>query len=395
MLSVIARRISRHFRGILFLLAIGLIAGLMWYTQSLVAQLRKEARDILEFYASFYQRAATEADDEELNFIFEQIIQRTNFPIVVTDNRGEPSAWKGIDVDPNDRSPEALARVRAIVKQMAKEIEPIPLRYENYVIGKLYYGDSKLITQLVWLPYIEIGLVALFLLVAFLGYSSIKRSEQQLIWVGLSRETAHQLGTPISSLLGWLELLRSARSLEEVRRIADDMAQDLNRLQKVAARFSQIGSREDLKEHDLRQVLADVVAYFRRRIPQMGKRVEIREDYGEAPKAPVNRELFEWVVENLIKNALEALDKEEGVITIRLRAASARGRLVEIDVVDNGRGLDARERRRIFRPGYSTKKRGWGLGLSLAKRIVEEYHRGRLFVAESRPGKGTTMRIVL
>jgi signal transduction histidine kinase len=388
-------RISRHLREILFLLAVALIFGLLWYTQNLVRQLRLEARSILEFYASFYQRAATEADDEELNFIFEQIIQRTNFPIVVTDNRGEPSAWKGIDVDPNDRSPEALAKVKRIVRQMAKEMEPIPLRYEDYVIGRLYYGDSRLITELVRLPYIEIGLVGLFLFVAFVGYSSLKRSEQQLIWVGLSRETAHQLGTPISSLLGWIELLRTAESSEKVGEIVAEMAHDLSRLEKVAARFSQIGSRADLKEQDVQAVLHDVAEYFRRRIPHMGKQITIEEDYHPVPKVAINRELFEWVIENLVKNGLEALDKDPGKIILRLRPAETRGRTVQIDVIDNGRGMDAKERRRVFQPGYSTKRRGWGLGLSLSKRIVEEYHHGQLFVRQSQPGVGTTMRILL
>ncbi|MDZ7372993.1 MAG: HAMP domain-containing histidine kinase [candidate division KSB1 bacterium] len=395
MTHLLTKGISRHLREVLFLLAIALILGLLWYTQSLVRQLRREARDILEFYASFYQRAATDASDEELNFIFEQIIQRTNFPIVVTDNRGEPSAWKGIDVDPNDRSPQAISRVRQIVRHMAKEIDPIPLRYEDYVIGHLYYGDSKLITQLVRLPYIEIGLVSLFLFVAFLGYSSIKRSEQQLIWVGLSRETAHQLGTPISSLLGWLELLRTADGIDRVQEIAQEMAQDLARLGKVASRFSQIGSRADLKEQEVEPILRDVATYFRRRIPQMGKTVVIREEYHPVPKVPLNRELFEWVIENLVKNGLEALEKDPGIITLRLCPAETKGWTLQIDVTDNGRGMDARERKRIFQPGYSTKRRGWGLGLSLAKRIVEEYHHGRLFVRWSQPGEGTTMRVLL
>jgi|YelNatPaOPRAMG01_1025707.scaffolds.fasta_scaffold00009_50 signal transduction histidine kinase len=395
MYQMALNRISRHLREILFLLAVALIFGLLWYTQNLVRQLRLEARSILEFYASFYQRAATEADDEELNFIFEQIIQRTNFPIVVTDNRGEPSAWKGIDVDPNDRSPEALAKVKRIVRQMAKEMEPIPLRYEDYVIGRLYYGDSRLITELVRLPYIEIGLVGLFLFVAFVGYSSLKRSEQQLIWVGLSRETAHQLGTPISSLLGWIELLRTAESSEKVGEIVAEMAHDLSRLEKVAARFSQIGSRADLKEQDVQAVLHDVAEYFRRRIPHMGKQITIEEDYHPVPKVAINRELFEWVIENLVKNGLEALDKDPGKIILRLRPAETRGRTVQIDVIDNGRGMDAKERRRVFQPGYSTKRRGWGLGLSLSKRIVEEYHHGQLFVRQSQPGVGTTMRILL
>jgi len=232
-------------------------------------------------------------------------------------------------------------------------------------------------------------------LIGFLGFSSIKKAEQQLIWVGLSRETAHQLGTPISSLMGWVELLQSSESLEKVRSISAEMAQDVQRLEKVAARFSQIGARPDLKEQDVPAILRDVARYYRRRLPQMGKTVVIEEEYEQVPRVPVNRELFEWVVENLVKNALEAIDKEDGRIVLRVTAVHERRFTVAVDVIDNGRGMDARERRKIFRPGFTTKKRGWGLGLSLAKRIVEEYHGGRLFVKESRPGEGTTMRILL
>lgn len=388
-------RLSGRFKGLLFILALVIIIVLLVYTQHIVNQLREDAREILLFYAQLIARAASEESEMDLNFVFDQIIQRTNFPIVQTGPDGTPTAWKGIDIDPNDRSPETIERVRKIVDAMAREIEPIPVMFRNEPISYLYYGDSKLIKQLQLLPYIEIGVVTLFILVGFLGFRSIQRSEQQFIWVGMAKETAHQLGTPISSLLGWLELIRSKQSTEDLQRILDEMTRDVERLNKITQRFSQIGSQAELKPTDVRAVLSEVVRYFQRRLPQTGKQVRIVEEYQPVPEVPLNKELFEWVVENLIKNSLDAIDTKEGQIRIQVGNLVNRHHRVYIDVSDTGRGIDAGHRRNIFKPGFSTKKRGWGLGLSLARRIIHEYHGGKLLLKETRPGGGTTMRIVL
>ncbi len=388
-------QLSGRFKGFLFIVAILIISLLLFYTQRIVTQLRQDSREILLFYAQLIARAASEESDMDLNFVFDQIIQRTNFPIVQTSADGTPTAWKGIDIDPNDRSPENIERVRKIVQVMAKEAEPIPVLFQGKPISYLYYGDSKLIKQLRMLPYVEIGVVTLFILVGFLGFRSIQRSEQQYIWVGMAKETAHQLGTPISSLLGWMELLRSRGLPEESQQVLEEMARDIERLNKVTQRFSQIGSRADLQPTDVRQVLSEVVRYFQRRLPHTGRQVRIVEEYQEVPEVRLNRELFEWVIENLIKNSLDAIDAREGQIRIQVGLLANRRHRVFIDVTDTGRGIDTGHRRNIFKPGFSTKKRGWGLGLSLARRIIEEYHGGKLLLKESKPGKGTTMRILL
>jgi signal transduction histidine kinase len=239
----------------------------------------------------------------------------------------------------------------------------------------------------------------MFILIGFWGFNSIRRNEQRLIWVGMAKETAHQLGTPISSLLGWIELLR-ARAEDnngDVGTLAE-MQRDVERLGKVASRFSQIGSQADLKEQELAPILEEVIKYFRRRLPQMGKEVNleiINAHPDEIRPIALNRDLFEWVLENLIKNSLDAIEKPKGEIILELKPATSSRHRVMLDIRDNGRGVEPAIRKDIFRPGFSTKKRGWGLGLSLAKRIVEDYHHGRLFLKETRVGDGSTMRIIL
>ncbi|MFQ6112742.1 MAG: ATP-binding protein [bacterium] len=388
-------RLRGRFKGLLFISAILIIILLLIYTQQIVGALRRESREILLFYTQLYASAASEETNANLNFIFEQIIQRTNFPIIQSDSQGNPTAWKGIGLDPDDRSPETIDKVRNMIKVMKREADPIPLKYQDYLLGYLYYGDSKLIKQLQMLPYIEIAVVGMFIFVGFLGFRSIQRSEQQFIWVGMSKETAHQIGTPLSSLMGWLEILKAKLRDKGAKNTLLEMEKDVDRLNKITSRFSQIGSKADLKEANVPELISEVVEYFRQRLPQWGKEVNIVENYQSVPRVPLNKELFEWVIENLVKNSLDALEKDKGQIEISLGELKNSKHKIYIDISDNGRGIEASKKGVIFKPGYSTKKRGWGLGLSLAKRIVEEYHGGKLLVKETRAGQGTTMRIII
>ncbi len=394
-------RYAGRLKVFLFITAVALILGLLWYSHQVVNGLRAEARNIVLFYAQFYARAANDANDSALNFIFEEIIKRTEFPIILTSPEGEPTGWKGIHVPPDSaNSPAARAEVREIMAGMRRETDPIPIVYHDQATGKndtlalLIYGDSRRIKQLQLLPYIEIGVVGLFILIGFAGFNSIRRGEQQFIWVGMAKETAHQLGTPISSLLGWIELLHSQAGANGAHATISEMQRDVERLSKVASRFSQIGSRADLKEQDVAALAEEVAKYYRIRLPQMRREVTITVHRGNVPPVPLNHDLFEWVLENLVRNALDAIESSKGEIRIDIQPAEKSGRVI-IEVQDNGRGIDPANRKNIFRPGFSTKKRGWGLGLSLAKRIVEEYHHGKLILKESRVGEGTTMRIVL
>jgi two-component sensor histidine kinase len=404
-MPILHYRVTGRFKGFLFATAILIILALLWYSQKIVNGLRNEARQILLFYTKLYARAASEASDADLSFIFEQIIQGTDFPIILCTEDFEPTTWKGIDIPPDSaNSPAARARVQKLLESMREEIEPIPLTYtdpqtgQSRVLNYLIYGDSKLIKQLQLLPYAEIIVAGMFILVGFWGFNSIRRNEQRLIWVGMAKETAHQLGTPISSLLGWIELLRSKTSSSNGDGSLNEMQRDVERLGKVASRFSQIGSQADLKEQDLVPILDDVIKYFRRRLPQMGKEVSlelINANPDEIRPVAVNRDLFEWVLENLLKNSLDAIEKPKGEIILELNPASDNRHRITLDIRDNGRGVEPAIRKNIFKPGFSTKKRGWGLGLSLAKRIVEDYHHGKLFLRETRVGEGATMRIVL
>jgi signal transduction histidine kinase len=377
----------------------------LWHTQKIVNGLRNEARQILLFYTKLYARAASESSDSDLSFIFEHIIQGTDFPIILCDENFEPTTWKGIDIPPDSAvSAAARAQVKKIMESMREEIDPIPLNYvdpqtgQTRVLNYLIYGDSKLIKQLQLLPYAEIAVAGMFILIGFWGFNSIRRNEQRLIWVGMAKETAHQLGTPISSLLGWIELLRTKTSPNNGDGTLTEMQRDVERLSKVASRFSQIGSQADLKEQDIVLILEDIVKYFRRRLPQMGKEVHleiINTSPNEIRPVAINRDHFEWVLENLIKNSLDAIEKPKGQIILELRPANDNRHRITLDICDNGRGLEPAIRKNIFKPGFSTKKRGWGLGLSLAKRIVEDYHHGKLFLKETRVGEGATMRIML
>ncbi len=387
---------SGTLRSLFVLVIIVSIAAVNFYVQGLVRDLRKQSRDIAEFYALTYQRLAVAADQPEvLDWLFVNIISRATFPLILTDRDGNPSSWQGLAIPDTARSPEAIRQVRKVLEKMRQENEPIPITYQEYLLSYLYFGDSMLITRLQYLPWVTISGLGLLVLVAFLSFRSIKSSEQRFIWVGMAKETAHQLGTPISSMMGWLELLKSS-NLEGPNReqTLTDMEADIKRLEKIAARFSHIGSETQLDPQEVQPILHDVCAYLRKRLPKTGNPIELIENYGEVKPVPLNRELFEWAVENLVKNAIDAVKGKKGRIEITTTPLSGKKR-VAIDISDNGAGITAKRCNDVFKAGYSTKKRGWGLGLNFAKRIIEEYHHGRLFIKETHIGKGTTMRIII
>ncbi|MBN2105410.1 HAMP domain-containing histidine kinase [bacterium] len=391
--------LMRHFggfKGLFFLYA--MIFGLSlhyFYIQKIIHQLREESRAQLQLYAKILSRVveAENSENMNLNFIFEEIIRQINFPMINTDRDDYPVSWKGIGIDSEDRSEKTLEKVERLVARMDKEIDRVEIKYQDQILGYLYYGDSLLIQQLKWLPTVEIVVIGLFLLMGFLGYANTKKSEQRHIWVGMAKETAHQLGTPISSLMGWIEVMQSAKTVHK-KEILKEMQHDVQRLRQVSNRFSQIGSKPHLQSVALKDVIHDAADYIRRRAPQLGKPVTIHETVQDDIKVLLNRDIFQWALENIMKNALDAMDKEEGIIDMQLGACQ-NGCTAYIEIRDNGRGILEKNVKRIFKPGYSTKKRGWGLGLSLAKRIVEDYHKGNLFVKESRFGEGTIMRIEL
>ena len=334
--------------------------------------------------------------DDQISFAHEVTLKHyIDVPAVMTDSLNNPVYWSNIAVP--DSLPVSAAdsmRVRRRVGEMAEAYAPIPIEIV-YPQGALkqfvYYDESDLIQELRIYPYLQLLFVGLFVLVGYLGFSYVRRSEQSSLWVGMAREAAHQLGTPISSLMGWLELLRQPDMDSDSHETAlDEVEKDIDRLSRVANRFNDIGSLPKLEAMPLAPFIAKTADYMRRRFPERGVTLDV--DVPDGLRAPLNAQLFEWVIENLLKNALDAIEKSEGKIRISARGENGR---IFIDVSDNGKGIDRRHWKNVFRPGYSTKKRGWGLGLSLAKRIVEDYHGGSLTLAQSKPGQGATFRIDL
>ena len=387
---------SGNIKAALLVAAFVIIIPILLYTHNLVDRLQKKEREVAALYAKSVEYLANSPySGGEYNFIFDELIRAIDFPIIESDaNDVEIKASRNIEIDTTLPKSERDAYVRSLIADMDKLNRPIIVSYQDTVIlSRVHYGESLLITRLRWLPYIEIVIGALFIFVGYIGFSYIKRSEQSNIWVGMARETAHQLGTPLSSMMGWVEIMKLRPEVDaKVTETIAEMENDLLRLNKIADRFSKIGSRPDLREEELSEVVKGVIVYFQKRIPQMGKRVDIIVEPAEPVRAKINRELFEWVLENLVKNGLDAMEDGKGKISFRISRLNG---APVIDVTDTGKGIDAAYRKDIFRPGFSTKKRGWGLGLSLSKRIVETYHKGRLSVKESKLGVGTTFRIKL
>ncbi len=377
----------------LFILAVLIVFGFVMYTQFIVERLREDSRHIVKIYTQMIARIGMEDENTEYSFVFDEIIRRIDFPIINTDPYGEPSSWRNIPDIPSDSNrPHHIEQIRAILAGMDADNEPIPILYENTVLGYIHYDtDTRIIKEIEWLPFIQIGIVGAFILIGYIGFSTIKRSEQRMIWIGMAKETAHQMATPLSSLMGWVELLRQeSEGRDRSLGILNESADDLKRLDRIVTRFSQIGSTTDLKKQDIVPMIAETVEYYRKRVPQSGFTIRFEEQYPEKAQAEVNALLFVWVAENVIKNAIDSIENREGLIRVILQKNNG---WILLDIEDNGRGIELKNRDNIFRPGYSTKKRGWGLGLSLARRIMEDYHRGKVFVKESKTGEGTTMRI--
>lgn len=391
---------SVNIKIILLLIALVIAAGTLYYTQSLVSKLQEKERQIVELYAKGIEYIANTTNPEaDITFLFDNIIKPIDFPLIITVGEEDynfvsKSDVRNVKYDTTLTDEELKEYFVNLIKEMDAVHQPIVVAYEDTIIlQKIHYGDSELITQLKYYPYLQITIAALFIIIGYIGFSHIKKSEQSNIWVGMAKETAHQFGTPISSLMGWLEMLKlNYKDPDKVLDIGEEINNDVEKLNRITYRFSKIGSTPELKPHKVFEEAKKVIDYFNRRLPQTGKIVELNVTGDQDAEVSLNPELFEWVLENLIKNALDAIENKNGKIDI---SVSCTNKNVEIEVTDNGKGIDLKRRKDIFRPGYSTKRRGWGLGLSLSKRIVEGYHGGKIFVKNSVPGEGTTFKIIL
>jgi signal transduction histidine kinase len=401
------REFPLYIKFILLFVASVIAAGTLLYTNKVVKQLQEREKRIATLYAKGLEYIArSEEPEKDYTFIFENIIQEIDFPLILTDAKDnfdpdDLTQIRNIEIDTNLNREQKIKFISDLLRKMDEAHPPILVTYaDTVVLSKIHYGDSKLVEELRYYPYVQLSIAAAFILLAYIGFSYVKKNENSKIWVGLSKETAHQLGTPLSSLMGWIELLKiNVNDPDKVSDLISEVENDLDRLKKVADRFSKIGSSPEMKQEDLIKIIERVIAYFERRIPQSGKSIElsieIKDNIENSKKhflAKVNSELFEWVLENLTKNSIDAIEDKSGKIIYQL---SEDKKHIYLDVIDTGKGIDLKFRKEIFRPGFSTKKRGWGLGLSLAKRIIEEYHKGEIFVKSSSPDKGSVMRIVL
>jgi signal transduction histidine kinase len=330
-----------------------------------------------------YSELKSAIDDLVQSFISETVINSASLPVIIT-NAAQDTVIAAGNIEQLGLGP---GYDQAELIRVMKESNGIEVELYKGTRNFIFYQNSYIVSLLKYFPFIFLALIAGFLLVAYLLFSTARRSEQNQVWVGMSKETAHQLGTPLTSLLGWLELLK-AKGVEG--EAIEEIGKDIHRLQVVTERFSKIGSTPELKPENLHDVLSAIIDYMRKRTTS--KIVyEFDYDLPEKITVPMNRPLFEWVLENLFRNAIDAISGN-GIITIEV---SQHGRYYAIDVTDTGKGVPRNQFKTIFRPGFTTKKRGWGLGLSLTRRIVNEYHSGKIFVKWSEPGKGTTIRILL
>jgi len=343
------------------------------------------------------------ANADDFLFLLDRIIPTIPFPVIFTDAEGNPNRpfsqfTLNIDVD-TSLAPERVKieekKLVQLLKTMSETYEPIAIKdADGMILGKIYYTNSALIRQMQLLPYIEIIIVSAFIFIGYIAFSFVRRTEESNVWVGMAKEAAHQLGTPLSSLLGWLEILRMNNDdPNAVQETAKEMEHDLHRLNTIANRFSKIGSEPAKKRENISDIVEKVCSYLEKRVPHLGRKVSIVRNLEDDIYVNANGELIEWVIENVVKNGVESIDSTSGVITVNL-TKSPKGKVI-IQLKDNGKGMSGPVRRRIFEPGFTTKKRGWGLGLSLSKRIIEKYHDGRIYVKDSVSGKGTTFIIEL
>jgi signal transduction histidine kinase len=368
----------------LFIIAVCIGLFSLWYTQKLVQKLAyEEEKKVLLWANATKQLVQAEGD---FTFLLDIIKDNETIPVILVDDRGQIIAHRNLDSAKAD-NPEYLKQQLAL---MVEQHEPIPILYDeaNNRNNFLYYKNSLILTQLKEYPYYQLSVISIFILVAYLAFSSSRRAEQNQVWVGMSKETAHQLGTPISSLMGWINLIRETPKADQEELLVE-LEKDVKRLELITERFSKIGSAPKLETTVVDGILDECISYLQIRT---SSRVKFQLNRNEDElTAQMNVPLFEWVIENICKNAIDAMNGE-GSITMQTHAE---GDSVVIDITDSGKGIAPSKLKTVFKPGYTTKKRGWGLGLSLAKRIIEEYHKGKIFVKHSEVNKGTTFRIVL
>ena len=379
----------RQVKIILVVAAIAIAVASLYFSHVLTHDLETEERNKMEVWAEAMRTLNVADENTDLNLVLKVINENNTIPVIVVDRNGAVQVFRNIPLKANTQA-DSISEVSGLAQRLRQAKRTIRIYLDDSQTGDFIdvcYDDSLLLKRLAAYPYVQLGIVLIFVVVAIFALLTSKRAEQNKVWVGLSKETAHQLGTPISSLMAWIEILKETYPDDG---LIPEMDKDVKRLQLIADRFSKIGSLPEPVPTDLKAVLNHVIEYMDRRT---SSRVVINRDFPDHDVVVLlNGSLFEWVIENLCKNAVDAMGGENGSISIKV---SVTNEIVAVEISDTGKGIRKKDIGNVFRPGFTTKKRGWGLGLSLAKRIVEEYHHGHIFVKSSEVGKGTTFRIEL
>ena len=376
-----------NIKGGIFLVGVFLIIGIFYYTNFLSKELREDNRQVVKLYAEIIAGAVNNDTDENINFVFDNIIKKVKFPIIQSGLDKTPQLWTNMPshiVTDKDRL--------SFIKSMDEINIPIPLVFYDknskpVTFGYLHYGDSSLIQKIKIWTYIELISIGIFVCIGFIGFSFIRNNEKQNIWIGLSRETAHQLGTPVSALIGWLEYLKNKKT--SIDDVLPEIESDIDRLQQVSRRFSKMGSTPEIDTFNLSARVNNTLDYLEKRMPS---KVELINNIDIDIKVNANGTLISWAIENLIRNGIDSIKDDNGRITIDMNNTTAS---IIILVTDNGCGIPKKDWKNVFRPGFSTKKSGWGLGLSLCQRIVNDVHVGKIYVLESKLNVGTTFEITI
>jgi signal transduction histidine kinase len=369
----------------LFLLLIAVLVGMgsLIYTESLVSKLKVEERRNVQLWAEATRLISLPDTSQNVEFLSTIIENNNTVPVILTDESDSIISARNFDAHKSGD----YKYIKEQLEKIKERNKPIVNNLEKGHYNLIYYKDSIILTMLIYYPYIQLGIIIFFILVSYLAFRSSRKAEQNQVWVGMSKETAHQLGTPTSSLAGWIEILEQKHPGISITK---ELALDVQRLEKITERFSRIGSKPVINSDNIIEIISRTVNYLKLRT---SSKVKIITDYNPDDKVvvPVNAALFEWVIENVFKNAVDSMEGS-GEITVRITETE---RHALIDISDTGKGIPKSAFKKIFNPGFTTKQRGWGLGLSLAKRIIEDYHNGKIFVRHSEVGKGSCIRIVM
>ena len=384
----------RRVKILLVFAAVVIAVASLVVSHILIRDLAMEEHNKMEGWAEAMRTLNRADENTDINLVLKVINGNNTIPVIVLDSNGNVQAYRNIDIKDCENAEDTMRFVQYMGRKLMREDRDIRIAIDDNNTDSISsadyinvcYDDSVMLRRLASYPYIQLGVVMIFVVIAIFALLTSKRAEQNKVWVGLSKETAHQLGTPISSLMAWVEILKETYPDDD---LIPEMNKDVKRLQLIADRFSKIGSLPEPVDIDLKEVMEHVIDYMDRRT---SNKVKMVRDFPEGDiVVKINASLFEWVIENLSKNAVDAMGGE-GTITLRIFEEPTK---VVIEVADTGKGIRKKDIRNVFRPGFTTKKRGWGLGLSLAKRIIEEYHKGKIWVKSSEVGVGTTFRIEL